>query len=299
MLKRIEVPKSLREQVPYPDSTFPFCVWVDIYNEFIDKTVNCHWHYDFEFGYVLSGTVDYYINDTHMELNPGDCVFVNSNMLHMSRQVDSRGDAVMFTLTFPVSFLTMSNHCTLYVKYFQPILEKQLEGFIIRSHDKRGRKMRDVLTKLYALEPLDFGYELESASMVNQLWMATLQHVFDNHSNLLFHTNSMAHVERAKEILSYIHANYNEKITVEHIAAELSISRSECFRSFKRFMNKRPVEYINEYRLQRAAKLLRETEKSLTAIAGECGFENGSYFGKVFKKVHGVSPLLFRKYKGL
>ena len=51
MFMRIEVEKSLRERIPYPDISFPFCVWVDIFNQFLDHTVNCHWHYDFEYGY--------------------------------------------------------------------------------------------------------------------------------------------------------------------------------------------------------------------------------------------------------
>jgi len=65
--------------------------------------------------------------------------------------------------------------------------------------------------------------------------------------------------DRVKKILRYIHENYNKKLTADDIANHANISRGECFRCFKQLMNMTPVEYITEYRLQRAAELLRET----------------------------------------
>lgn len=101
--------------------------------------------------------------------------------------------------------------------------------------------------------------------------------------------------ERAEEILAYIYAHYHEKITVDDIAKNLSLSRSECFRCFKLLMDKSLVEYINEYRLKKAAELLRETDKSVTEISNECGFENSSYFGKLFKDAFATTPFKYRK----
>ena len=117
----------------------------------------------------------------------------------------------------------------------------------------------------------------------------------EKEADLLWRANSLKQIERAKEIIAFIHTHYAEKITVEDIAYQIGISRSECFRCFKRFTNKRPVEYIIEYRLSKAAKLLRETETSVMAISLICGFENSSYFGKTFKKKYAVTPLQYRK----
>jgi len=102
---------------------------------------------------------------------------------------------------------------------------------------------------------------------------------------------------RAKEILSYIHENFSESITVDKLSKHVNISRTECFRSFKQFTNKKPVEYINEYRLYRAAKMLMESGLSITEIALRCGFNNSAYFGKQFKRAYGVSPGNYRQVK--
>jgi AraC-like DNA-binding protein len=101
--------------------------------------------------------------------------------------------------------------------------------------------------------------------------------------------------ERAEEILAYIHAHYHEKISVDDIAKKLNLSRSECFRCFKLLTEKSLVEYINEYRLKKAAGLLRETTKTVTEICTECGFENSSYFGKLFKDAFAITPFKYRK----
>jgi len=297
MLIKLEVEKNLRERFEYRDSTFPFGVWTDVFNDFVDHTVNCHWHYDFEYGYVLSGTVDYYINDTFVELRKGDCFFVNSNMLHMGRQAKDCNDSVMFTITFPMSLLTTNIGGTVYSKYFEPVMGKQIEGFKITSDNSEGQEMRTLLTDIYSLDVADFGYELKCLKYVSALWLATLRHINNGSVDLLFNTSNAQYAERAKEILSYIHAHYHEKITIEDIARDTHISRSECFRCFKRFINKRPIAYINEYRLTKAIKLLRETEKNITEIYTECGFESASYFAKVFRDTYAASPLQYRKMK--
>ena len=295
MFDTVVTDKTLREQIPYLDSTFTFGAWTDDYNNLIDCTLNCHWHHDFEFSILLSGAVDYYINDTYIKLQKNDCVFVSSNMLHMAKQSEGCRDVVTFTATFPASLLTANINSTIYTKYFQPILSSRIEGFKIASDDPRGNKMRALLTEITSFKASDFGYEIKCLNHAGQLWMATLRHIEDNKGDLLWRTGNTQHAERAKEILSYVHEHFDDKITVEGIANHVGISRSECFRCFKRFMNKTPVEYINEYRLLRAAKLLRETELDITYIYTECGFESASYFGKMFKEIYTVTPLQYRK----
>ena len=60
---------------------------------------------------------------------------------------------------------------------------------------------------------------------------------------------------------------------------------------------KAPVHYLVKYRLQEAAKLLATTEKKITVISGETGFENMDYFCKTFKKYYGRTPTEYRRKK--
>ena len=92
-----------------------------------------------------------------------------------------------------------------------------------------------------------------------------------------------------------MHEHYAEDIRIEDIARHTCISRSECFRSFQRYTNKSPMEYLMEYRLAHAVNLLMETDKTMTQIATECGFSNSSYFGKIFKKKYKMTPSCFKR----
>lgn len=295
VIHNINADKTLKEYIPYKDDTFPFRVWTDIYKYLIDNTVNCHWHSDFEYGVLLEGNIDLFINDTHINLKKGDVFFINSNILHMSRQTENSEDAVMYTLTFPASLLSANINSTVYSKYLQPLLNTRIEGFKISDESSFGLNIKALLIKIYESEPSVFGYELECLERLNRLWFNTLKYIEENKSSLLYRTGDIRHSERMKEILSYIHRHFNEKITAADIANQVSISRGECFRCFKHFMNKTLVEYINEYRIQRAAKLLRETEKNIINISADCGFENASYFNKTFRDAYSMTPLQYRK----
>ena len=57
---------------------------------------------------------------------------------------------------------------------------------------------------------------------------------------------------------------------------------------------KTPVEYIVLYRIERAARKLRNSQLSVTEIAFSCGFNDLSYFIKTFKNIKGVTPTKFR-----
>ena len=65
-------------------------------------------------------------------------------------------------------------------------------------------------------------------------------------------------------------------------------------RFFKRHMNMTSIEYLNQYRLEMASRQLAETNLSVTSIALESGFNNISYFNRVFKRKFGVTPMEYR-----
>ena len=98
-----------------------------------------------------------------------------------------------------------------------------------------------------------------------------------------------------KQMISYIQEHFADNITIQALTEHAHVSRSECFRSFRRYTGKKPMEYINEYRLLQAAGLLRDTNLSISEVGSSCGFGSSSYFGKLFRKKYGVTPLEYRK----
>ena len=93
----------------------------------------------------------------------------------------------------------------------------------------------------------------------------------------------------------YIENNYMQKITIGDIAAAVGFSESHFMRYFKETMGTSFVEYLRDYRLTIASRLLTSSDSSILNIAAETGFENLSYFNRVFKEKYKMTPRQFRK----
>ena len=88
----------------------------------------------------------------------------------------------------------------------------------------------------------------------------------------------------------YIIGHYEEPLTVEGLAAYVSVSHSSLYRRFVKRFQISPKRFLLEYRIERACIMLTETECSIQEISNSVGFEDPFYFSRAFKEVKGVSP---------
>ena len=101
-----------------------------------------------------------------------------------------------------------------------------------------------------------------------------------------------------QKVTDYINENYRNNITLDE-AAKMAFTSSAYFsKKFKKTTGFGFSEYITFLRITEAAKLLLNTNKSISEISFLCGFNNSSYFGDVFKRVKGISPQKYRISKG-
>ena len=84
------------------------------------------------------------------------------------------------------------------------------------------------------------------------------------------------------------------KIKIDDIADFIGISRSHLTGSFKKEMGVSPQEYLINFRLEKAASLLRSSKEQINIIAYQCGYEDSLSFSKAFKQKFGMSPKSFR-----
>ena len=87
-----------------------------------------------------------------------------------------------------------------------------------------------------------------------------------------------------------IHSGYAEKLTLEEIAGAGHVCKSACEKLFHTYLHCTPVEYLQRFRLQKAAERLCKTETPVAQIALDCGFSGASYFTGCFKKIYGCTP---------
>lgn len=99
---------------------------------------------------------------------------------------------------------------------------------------------------------------------------------------------------RMQKFLRCIEQHYPEDLTLEDIAESASVSKSECLRCFHLTLQTTPYKYLMEYRLSKAAELLKKTDQPVSDISACVGFHQVSHFGKCFKEKTGYSPREYR-----
>ena len=99
------------------------------------------------------------------------------------------------------------------------------------------------------------------------------------------------HINASKE---YIYSHIKERITIEDLADSLGVSASYLSRLFKKETGKSFVGYLTGYRMEKAARMLVETNEKSYMIAKNVGYTDPNYFSYVFKRQYGVSPSKYR-----
>jgi AraC-like DNA-binding protein len=103
--------------------------------------------------------------------------------------------------------------------------------------------------------------------------------------------------QRMKQMLSWIHEHYAEKIMLEDIAKAGQLSRSECCRYFKRFLKSTALNYVIDYRIQKSLYLSQQGDSTITEVAYQVGFNSISYFINKFRDSITMTSLAYKKYK--
>lgn len=102
----------------------------------------------------------------------------------------------------------------------------------------------------------------------------------------------------AKIAFDYIYNNYMHPITIQEIADYIGINRSYLYRTFKESYDMSPQQFLANYRMDRARKLLVQTKEPIYFVGENVGYLDQLQFSKAFKNRHQLSPLQFReKYK--
>ena len=91
-------------------------------------------------------------------------------------------------------------------------------------------------------------------------------------------------------IIDYIEKNYKLDISTKTISEKFEYSSEHFCRKFKESVGITPMAYLKIYRLERALKMIKDNEHSISEIALECGFSDANYFTRCFRSYYGVPP---------
>ena len=97
-----------------------------------------------------------------------------------------------------------------------------------------------------------------------------------------------------KEALGFIDANFQRDLSIEEIADASGLNRSYFSRLFKETFGQSPQQFLIQYRLTKAAELLKNTQISVAEVGRSVGYDNQLHFSRAFKSVFGVPPSEYR-----
>lgn len=100
-------------------------------------------------------------------------------------------------------------------------------------------------------------------------------------------------LDRMKIAISHIEAHYADDICNHDLMELLDCSESVLLRNFKQVVGTSPMQFLMNYRIQKAAEMLLTTDLKSCDIVASCGFHDISYFTKIFKRTMGVTPSMY------
>lgn len=246
----IKINHQLQEQIPHDATVFPVTFYCDELAALPNYVGPLHWHPYFEIATAKSGVIDYQVGQNHIILEPGDSIFVNSNVLHEIRQVSGDTPDPMPNIVFSGAVVAPETG-TIYQKYIHPIVGCDSLPFIVFRHDNsQCREVNRMINDIYcAMRKQNDCYEL----IVQRNISSIFEYIFCNFETFPRTEASCIQLNaqiRVRKMLSYIYEHYTETVTLGDIAKAADISRSEAGRCFNAYMGCSPIDALIRYRLQ-------------------------------------------------
>jgi len=291
---KLIIDNDLQEAIPYISKEYACYTCYEQFDLHPDGKVPWHWHPGVELILALKGRQKILISNKIYILEPGDGMFINSNVLHY-KEPASEGIVSAVNHIFDPSVIAGQYLSIFTQQYVLPVIECQdFECYIFRGSDERNKDVLEKIQHAYNVTYQGiFGYEMMARNDFSDIWL-TLYEAAKNKITEKKSKNTLKE-ERVKYMMLYIHKNYADKLTLDQIAEAANISKRECLRCFQEVLNITPFHYLMEYRVRKASEQLRDTKQSISEIGYNCGFSSTSYFAKLFRELRGVTPSEYRK----
>ncbi len=239
-----------------------------------------HRHKEFEMVRVISGKMVLWINNVPLSLSAGDIAFVGCKALHRSEPTDCRYECIVCDL----SMLVKKNSDLLWT-YIEPILSATVTVDPLLSPN--SFPLYETVCRLFAvLEEEERYYELETVGLmletVTRLYRSGRIVRGEDKKNASLH-------HRMGELLRWIENNHAEHLSLGRVSQQFGLSPNYVCRIFKEYTGKTLMEYVNAVRIEHVCHDLKWGQKNITEAALNNGFNDISYFCKVFKKHVGIS----------
>ena len=257
----------------------------------LSSNARIHSHKNFELNYITSGVGRRIVGDNISGFEKGDLVLMGPNLPHCWEVLDMENNEE------PTCIVTHFSENIVDSDFFKmPELEKvvallKLSNRGIRFKIEDDTEIRKILVDMSQSEGLE--YYIGLLKIFNHLIKIEDRDRLSNPMNgsSVFSKN----IEKVNKVYEYVFQNIQEGIKLEEASAVLNMAPSSFCRFFKKKTGHTFMEYVKNVRVGIAAKLLAETDKQITQICFESGYNNLANFNHYFKANMGKTPSDYRK----
>lgn len=287
---KIMTDETLLETAQHGSLSFPLQYYYEDIWDFDFHCVDWHWHPELEFIYVATGSATCLLDQEKVIVTAGQGILINSRVIH---RLDASSSTTIPNIVFSPTLLA-AEESLLYQRYIEPVLKSSLTHLVLSPETSWQAVCLQKLREVFAcLEKEEIDVMRVTITLLCA-WHDIYHHCANDGSLSQIRQDSTAQIQ-IRLMLQYIQEHYRETIRLEDIAAAVHLGKSTVMQIFHQHIHMSPIAYLIQYRVKRAAHLLRTTEKSVAAIADETGFESSTYFCRKFKELYRMTPTIYRK----
>jgi AraC-like DNA-binding protein len=276
--------KVKREEIkPDVDSSFKILLTPNLNDLFY-----WHFHPEYEIVYAEASNGIRHVGDHISKYEGSDLVFIGPNIPHLNFDYGVKTSCEIVVVQMKEDFLGKDFFAMPEINQIKTLFERARGGIAFHDHTKKI-----VSEKLKGLPCLPHFQQLIELLNIFQV-LATSKEYTDLKSRPIANASLLKEQQRMHKIYHFIETHYHQAINVKEVAKLTHLTTAAFCRYFKKSTHLTFTDFLNQYRINQAKKLLLY-DKNVTEACYESGFENLSYFNKTFKKVTGENPSQFKK----
>jgi AraC family transcriptional activator of pobA len=262
-----------------------------------DRTVSKNRHDYFEIFFVCSGATSFVVEDRRLSMEPGDMAIIGS-ALHHSTQCSPHARSRIGALYFDPNFIS-GDEMACSAEYLGPFLDQD-PGFphVVLAATGLPLQILDLMEMIQQEMP---GSSRPSRLAIKTYLKTILILLVKHYSTYARRVDSFKRQQRALQSLEkffeFLPRHVGDMIHAPDAARMCDLDEAEFATYLRQLTGRSFRNYLNQYRVERAQTALAETNHPISEIAQEMGFCDQSYFGAVFHKFTGMTPLAYRRHR--
>lgn len=253
-----------------------------------------NYHDYLEITFVEAGSGRLYVENTSYAAGQGDAFVLSNAECHY---VEARGAAGLdlISIYFLGDLVCNPGLAGVALGYLRVFLDRGADySHKIAAGTPESRAVRSTIDTLYSqlVDRRPF-WELAARNAVLELLLRLVRYYDAGGQLRTARRRSKTQFGHLKAVFDYLRVHYTDKIILDDVARRAKMNRYHFCRTFRRYTGMPLTEFVHRLRVQRAQKLLRATDMTITQVALEVGFDSHSHFDRVFKRYAHMTPSRF------